>query len=96
MLGLHCDSCHISVHLKKIHKTGEFCIAVLILKVEEKSNVFGMLCFIISRKIKNTTEMHKKRFVQCMEKGAVTDRTCQKWRAKFHAGDFAGQCSTVR
>ena len=29
----------------------------------------------------------KKRFVQCMEK-VLTDRMCQKWFAKFRAGDF--------
>ena len=29
----------------------------------------------------------EKRFVQCMEK--VTDRMCQKWFAKFYAGDFS-------
>ena len=58
---LYCDSCHISVHLKKkLHKTGEFCIAVLILKVEEKRNVFGILCFIISRKIKTQLKCTKK------------------------------------
>ena len=32
---------------------------------------------------------HTKRFVQCVEKVAVTDQTCQKWFAKFRAGDFS-------
>ena len=29
---------------------------------------------------------HKNRYVQCMEK---VDQMCQKWFAKFHAGDFS-------
>ena len=28
--------------------------------MEEKSNIFGILCFIISRKVKNTTETQRK------------------------------------
>ena len=32
--------------------------------MEEKSNIFGMVCFIISSKVKNTTEM-QKRIWQC-------------------------------
>ena len=37
---------------------------------------------------KNSTEMQKK---ICAEYGepAVTDWTCQKWFAKFHAGNFS-------
>ena len=30
----------------------------------------------------------KNIFMQCYGEGAVADRTCQKWFAKFHAGDF--------
>lgn len=40
------------------------------------------------KKCKNATET-LKRFVHYIEKGAVTDPTCQKWLAKFHAGDFS-------
>ena len=29
-----------------------FSVAILILKMEEKSNILGILCFIISRKVK--------------------------------------------
>ena len=61
-----------------------FCVAILIVKVEEKSNIFSILCFIISRKVKT----QKKIYAVCRE-GAVTDRTCQKWFVKFHAGDFS-------
>ena len=37
---------------------------------------------------KNATETQKKRFVVYGE-GAVTDQMCQKWFAKFCAGDFS-------
>ena len=39
------------------------------------------------KKGKNATETHKK-ICSVYGEGAVTDRTCQKWFAKFHAGDF--------
>ena len=39
------------------------------------------------KKGKNATETHKKICAMYGE-GAVTDRTCQKWFAKFRAGDF--------
>ena len=40
------------------------------------------------KKGKNATEMHNK---ICAVYGevAATDQTCQKWFAKFHAGDFS-------
>ena len=56
--------------------------------MEEKSNIFGILCFIISRKVKNATETQKK-ICAAYGEDAVTDRTCQKWFAKFRAGDFS-------
>ena len=37
---------------------------------------------------KNTTEMHKK-ICAVYGEGAMADRTCQKWFAKFCAGDFS-------
>ena len=56
--------------------------------MEEKCNIFGTLCFIISRKVK-TTEMQKKKiFCTVCGEGAVTDQICQKQFVKFHAGDF--------
>ena len=39
------------------------------------------------KKGKNTTEIQKKICAVCGE-GAVTNQTCQKWFAKFCAGDF--------
>ena len=40
------------------------------------------------KKGKNTTEMQKT-ICAVYGEGAVTDRTCQKWFAKFRAGDFS-------
>ena len=65
-----------------------FCGAILTLKMEEKSDIFGILCFIISRKVKMQLKC-KKEVCAVYGEGAVTDRTCQKWFAKFHAGDFS-------
>ena len=60
-------SCHINVHLKNLSKLVNFCVAILILKMEGKSNI---LRCIISRKVKiqQKCKKKKKRFVQCMEK----------------------------
>ena len=65
-----------------------FCVAILILKMEEKRNIFDILCFIISRKVK-TQLKHKKKICAVYGEGAVTDWACQKWFAKFRAGDFS-------
>ena len=40
------------------------------------------------KKGKNTTEMQKM-ICAVYGEGAVTDGTCQKWFAKFRAGDFS-------
>ena len=37
----------------------------------------------------NATEMQKKKICAVYGEGAVTDQMCQKWFAKFHAGDFS-------
>ena len=50
------------------------------------SNIFCILCFIISRKVKSQ-QMQKKICAVC-EEGPVTDRMCHKWFEKFHTGDF--------
>ena len=44
-----------------------------------------LYCF---KKGKNATESHKK-YCAVYGEGAVTDGTCQKWFAKFCAGDFS-------
>ena len=51
--------------LKK-SKLVNFCLAILILRMEE-NNILGILCFVISRKVETQLKC-KKRFVQCMEK----------------------------
>ena len=50
--------------------------------------IFSILCFIISRKIK-TKLKHTKKDCATYAEGAVTDRMCQKWFVKFHAGHFS-------
>ena len=40
------------------------------------------------KKDKNATDAQKE-ICAVYGEGAVTDRTCQKWFAKFHAGDFS-------
>ena len=47
-----------------------------------------MVCFILSRKVK-TQLKHTKKFCAVYRDCAVTEQMCQKWFAKFHAGDFS-------
>ena len=56
--------------------------------MEEKKQHFRHIMLYYFKKGENATEMHKKICAVCGE-GAVTDRTCQKWFAKFCAGDFS-------
>ena len=53
------------------------CAAILILKMEEDTQHFWHTVLYYFKKGKNT-----KMYAVCGE-GAVTDRTCQKWFAKF-------------
>ena len=64
-----------------------FCVAILILEVEEKQHFRHTILYYF-KKGKNATEMQKK-ICAVYGEGAVTDRTCQKWFAKFCAGDFS-------
>ena len=41
------------------------------------------------KKSKNATETHTKKICAVYGEGAVNDRTCQKWFAKFCARDFS-------
>ena len=59
-----------------------FCVAILILKMEENMQHFGVLCFIVSRKVKLQLKTQKK-ICAVYREGAVTKRTCQKWSVKF-------------
>ena len=52
---------------KKWSKLVNFCVAILILKMEENKQHFGLLCFIISRRAKMQLK-RRKRCVRCMEK----------------------------
>ena len=46
-----------------------FCVAILVLKMEENTQHFQYIMLYYFKKGKNTTETHThKRFVQCMEK----------------------------
>ena len=54
-----------------------FCAAFLILKMEI-GNIFSILCFIISRKVKC-----KNKICAVYREGAVTDQTFQKWFVTF-------------
>ena len=65
-----------------------FCVAILILKMEGKKQHFWHIMLYYFKKGKNTTEMQKK-ICAVVGEGAVTDRTCQKWFVKFRAGDFS-------
>ena len=61
------------------------CTAILILKIDKNKQHFQhvMLYF---KKGKNAPETQKKISAVCGE-GAETDRMCQRWFAKFPAGD---------
>ena len=41
------------------------------------------------KKGKNAIEMQKKKICVVYGEGAVADRMCQEWFAKFRAGDFS-------
>ena len=53
--------------------------------MEEKSNIFGMLCFITSRKVKMQLKCKNKKVCALCGECAVADWTCQKWFARFCA-----------
>ena len=55
----------------------------------EEKNIFSILCFIISRKVKMQLKHTHKKICAGYEEGAVTDWRCQKWFSEFCAGDFS-------
>ena len=65
-----------------------FCVAILILKMEENMLHFQHIMFYYFKKAKNATETYKKNICVVYGEGAVTDWMCHKWFAKFCAGDF--------
>ena len=72
---------------KKLSQLVNFCVAILILKVEEKKQHFQHIMLYYFKKGKNATETQKN-ICAVYGEGAVTDQTCQKWFVKFRAGDF--------
>ena len=66
-----------------------FCVAILILKVEENTQHFWHVMFYYFKIGKNATETHTQKICAVYGEVAVMDRTCQKWFAKFHTGDFS-------
>ena len=83
---LYCDSCHISVHLKKnLIKIGEFLCSYF--NIEDGKNM-QHFWHIISRKVETQLNAKKKKKICAVYgEGAVTDQTGQKWFVKFRTGD---------
>ena len=81
----------ISVYIfKNIIKIGEFLCSHFNTEDGRKKQHFRHIMLYYFKKGKNTTETQKKKKVCAVYgEGAVTDRTCQKWFAKFRAGDFS-------
>ena len=66
----------------------DFCVAILILKMEGNMEHFWPVLLYYFKKGKTATETQKRISAVCGE-GAVTDQMCQKWFVKFRAGDFS-------
>ena len=65
------------MHLKKLPKLVNICVAILILKMKENTHFLHITLYYF-KKGKNTTEMQKKKEICAVyEEGAVTDGTCQ-------------------
>ena len=73
---------------KRLIKIGEFLCSHFNIEDGRKKQHFQHIMLYYFKKGKNTTETQKKIFTVYGE-GAVTDRMCQKWFAKFHVGDFS-------
>ena len=56
--------------------------------MEENKHHFWHIMLYYFKKDKHATETQKKICIVYRE-GAVTNRMCQKWFVKFHAGDFS-------
>ena len=64
----------ISACIKNLPKLANFCAAILILKMEfKKSNLFGILFFVFSRKVK-TQQKYTINNCSVYGDGAVTDQ----------------------
>ena len=70
---MYCDSCHSNMHfLKNLPKLVNFCVAILLLKMEENMPHFWCIMLYYFKKCKDATETPKKICVVYGE-GAVTD-----------------------
>ena len=79
----------VSIKKKKTHiKLVNFCVAILILKMEENKQHFLHIMLYYFKNSKNAIKMQNKICVVYGE-GAVTDWMCQEWFAKFRAGGFS-------
>ena len=63
--------------------------------MEENMQHFQHIMLYYFKKGTNATQTHTQKICAVCGEGAVTDRMCQKWFTKFHAGDLAGRCSTA-
>ena len=68
------------MHLKRTSKLVNFCVAILILKMEENKQHFQHIMLYYFMEGKNTTEMQKKKIYAAYGEGTVTNLTCQKTR----------------
>ena len=58
-----------------------FCVAILMLKMEENQPYFQRIMLYYFKKDKNVTETQK--MICVYREGAETNWVCQKWYAKF-------------
>ena len=71
---LYYDSYYIKVHLKKLLKLVNFCVAILISKMEESMQHFWHTMLYYFKKGKNVSEMQKKKKIRAVyREGAVTN-----------------------
>ena len=60
-----------------------FCAVILLMKMEEDTQLSQHIMFYYFKKGKNATETHIKKIRTVYREGAVTDQMCQKWFVKF-------------
>ena len=92
----NCDCCHISVHeKKKLIKIGEFlCSHFNTEGGREKSNIFGIVCFIITKKEKHNWNIQKDLchvWRRCCDWSNVLKAVCKVLCWRF----LARPCSTI-
>ena len=76
------------MHLKKEIKIGEFLCSHFNTEDGRKKGTFSGSYALLFQERSKPTKTHKK-ICAVYGEGAVTDRTCQKWFAKFCAGDLS-------